>query len=431
MTDHASVGHGVANGPGGVESSVRLARVAVSAVFFINGAATANWLVRIPAVQARLGLTAGSLGLALLGVAVGALVAMPYAGRMVSRHGSRPVTRVAAVAFASSLMLPALAPNPVVLVLALVALGAGHGALDVAMNAQAATVERRYGRPIMSGFHALFSLGGLAGAGIGGIIASHHIQAAAHLLGTALVAGVLASGAARFMLPASADAAPDLAPPARPHGALVTLGIVAFCVLLGEGAMADWSALYLRDVNGAAPGVAAAGYAAFSLMMAAGRIVGDSVRQRFGAALLVRAGGVIAALGLALALALGSPWGAIMGFAAVGAGMSITFPIVLATAGALPGTAPGTAIATVSTFGYAGFLAGPPLIGFVAQALTLRGGLAVVVVTSLVVAGLAGGVGRATEPAVDGAISPAPSPRQHLEAGTPSAKRGVAVASPR
>ena len=384
-----------------MERSLRVARASVAAIFFINGAATANWLVRIPAVQAKLGLSAGALGVALLGVAVGALIAMPRAGHLVARYGSRPVTRVAAVVFGATLLLPALAPNPYVLVVALVALGIGHGSLDVAMNAQASTVERQYARPIMSGFHALWSAGGLAGASMGGFFAQHQVGAAAHVSGTALVAGVLAVAVTGGMLPAEIDVATGDTAPARPRGILLTLGIMAFCVLLGEGAMADWSALYLRDVTGAAPGLAAAGYAAFSLAMASGRFVGDALTVRVGATPLVRGGGILAALGLTFALTIGTPRAAIIGFAAVGAGFSVAFPLMLAKAGALPGTSAGTAIATVSVFGYAGFLAGPPLIGFVAQATTLRGGLAVVIVTSLIVASLAGGFRRATASATN------------------------------
>ena len=378
-------------GIAGTERSLRVARASVAAIFFINGAATANWLVRIPAVKAKLGLSEAALGIALLGVAVGALLAMPRAGHLVARYGSRPVTRVGAALFGATFLLPPLAPNPFVLVLALIVLGAGHGTLDVAMNAQAATVERRYGRPIMSSFHALWSAGGLAGSAIGGFVAHHHVGLATHLVTTALVAGPLAFAVTGRMLPSSADAASGDAAPARPRGILLTLGIMAFCVLLGEGAMADWSALYLREITGAAAGLAAAGYAAFSLAMATGRFAGDALTLRFGATPLVRGGGVLAASGLALALVSSSPWAAIVGFGAVGAGFSVSFPLMLAKAGSLPGTTPGTAIATVSVFGYAGFLAGPPLIGFVSQATNLRGGLLVVVLTSLTVAALAGG----------------------------------------
>jgi MFS family permease len=391
MVETASALRRVARGTHDVDRSLRIARASVAAIFFINGAATANWLVRIPAVQARLGLSAGALGVALLGVAVGALIAMPRAGHLVARYGSRPVTRAGAIAFGATFLFPPLAPNPLLLVVALVILGAGHGTLDVAMNAQAAAVERHYGRPVMSGFHALWSAGGLVGASMGGFVAGHGIGAVPHLIATGLVAGCLATAVTGGMLPATADATAGEATPARPRGILLTLGIMAFCVLLGEGAMADWSALYLRDVTGATAGRAAAGYAAFSLAMAAGRFAGDRLTLRFGATPLVRGGGVLAALGLACALTLATPWAAVAGFAAVGAGFSVSFPLMLARAGALPGTSPGTAIATVSVFGYAGFLAGPPLIGFVAQATSLRGGLAVVIITSLIVAALAGG----------------------------------------
>jgi len=391
MTGTVAPLDGDALGVTGTARSLRVARASVAAIFFINGAATANWLVRIPAVKAKLGLSDAALGIALLGVAVGALLAMPRAGHLVARYGSRPVTRVGAALFGATFLLPPLAPNPFVLVLALIVLGAGHGTLDVAMNAQAATVERRYGRPIMSSFHALWSAGGLAGSAIGGFVAHHHVGLAAHLITTALVAGTLAFAVTGRMLPSSADAESGDAAPARPRGILLTLGIMAFCVLLGEGAMADWSALYLRDVTGAAAGLAAAGYAAFSLAMATGRFAGDALTLRFGATPLVRGGGLLAASGLAIALVSSSPWAAIVGFGAVGAGFSVSFPLMLAKAGSLPGTTPGTAIATVSVFGYAGFLAGPPLIGFVSQATNLRGGLLVVVLTSLTVAALAGG----------------------------------------
>jgi MFS family permease len=383
------------------DRSLRLARASVAAIFFINGAATANWLVRIPAVKAKLGLSDAALGIALLGVAVGALVAMPRAGHLVARYGSRPITRIGAALFGATFLLPAFAPNPIVLALALVVLGAGHGTLDVSMNAHAATVEREYGRPIMSSFHALWSAGGLVGSAVGGFVAQHGVGPATHLVITALVAGTLAFAVTGGMLPAATDADAGESAPARPRGILLTLGVMAFCVLLGEGAMADWSALYLRDITGAAPGIAAAGYAAFSLAMASGRFAGDRLTMRFGATPLVRGGGILAALGLAVAIVSSNPWVAAIGFGAVGAGFSVAFPLMLAKAGALPGTSPGTAIATVSVFGYAGFLAGPPLIGFVSQATNLRGGLGVVVLTSLLVAALAGGFRRSNGVRVD------------------------------
>ncbi|MDB4882732.1 MAG: hypothetical protein JWL95_1498 [Gemmatimonadetes bacterium] len=367
----------------------RAARWAVSAVFFLTGAGTANWAVRIPAVQERLGLSPGQLGLALLGVSAGAIVAMPVAGRLVARHGSRPVTRVAAIAFAFALALPALAPSFAFLVASLAALGLANGMLDVSMNAQAASVQQRYRQPIMSRIHALYSFGGLVGAAIGGRMAAYGVGPARHLAAVALALAVGAFAVGSGMLPASADAAPEQSPTARLTRQLAALGLVAFCVLFGEGAMANWSAVYLRDTVGAGPGLAAVGFAAFSLTMATGRAVGDALTTRLGPARLSRAGGALATLGATLAIVVPRPWAVIVGFGAMGAGLSSVFPLVLAAASRTPNVVPGAAIAAVSMCGYSGLLAGPPLIGAVASVLTLRGGLAIVAVSSLVIVVLA------------------------------------------
>ena len=368
----------------------RAARVATAAFFLLCGVGVASWVVRIPAIQRALAIDVGTLGLVLLGLSAGALVSMPLAGRQVARRGSRPVTRAGALAFAASLPLPALAPDPAALAAALVVVGAANGVLGVAMNAQAAAVERAYGRPIMASFHALFSLGGLAGSAVGGVLAGQGVGVRAHLAGTAAALAAAAWLAARRLLPPAADAAPDAPAFARPTRTLLALGVVAFCVLFGEGAMADWTAVYLRDVAGTGPGLAAAGYAAFSLTMAGGRLVGDALTVRLGPRRLVLGGGLLAAAGLALAVAVPTPWAAVAGFAAVGAGFATIFPSVLAAAGRTPGQSAGTAIAAVSTLGYTGFLAGPAAIGLIADATSLRAGLGVVAVTSLLIAVLAG-----------------------------------------
>ncbi|MDF1504522.1 MFS transporter [Roseisolibacter sp. H3M3-2] len=370
-------------------TGARAARVATAAFFLLCGVGVASWVVRIPAIQRAQGIDVGTLGLVLLGLSAGALVAMPLAGRQVARRGSRPVTRAGALAFAAALPFPALAPDPLSLAAALAVVGAANGVLGVAMNAQAAAVERAYRRPIMASFHALFSLGGLAGSAAGGVLAARGVSVRAHLAGTAAVLAVVAWLAARRLLPPSADATPDAPAFARPTRALAALGVIAFCVLFGEGAMADWTAVYLRDVAGTGPGLAAAGYAAFSLAMAGGRAGGYALTVRLGAVRLVGGGGALAAVGLALAVAVPTPWAAVSGFAAVGAGFAAIFPTVLAAAGRTPGESAGTAIAAVSTFGYTGFLAGPAAIGLIADATSLRAGLGTVAVTSLLVAVLA------------------------------------------
>jgi predicted MFS family arabinose efflux permease len=211
-----------------------------------------------------------------------------------------------------------------------------------------------------------------------------------HLVGAAGILGVVVLVAVGYLLPSEPSAGGGEPAFARPNRTLAWLGIMAFCVLVGEGAMADWSAVYLSGTLETGPGMAAAGFAAFSLMMAVGRLTGDRLNVLLGPVLLVRIGGVLAALGLGVALFAGAPAPALVGFAAVGAGFSIVFPIVLSTAAKAPGMAPGAAIAAMATTGYFGFLLGPPLIGFVAELVTLRGALFLIVLSSLGVALLAG-----------------------------------------
>ena len=397
--------------------ALRRARIAVAAIFFLNGAGIASWVVRIPAVQERLSLTPGVLGLALLGSAVGALLAMPLAGRWVVRRGSGPVTRVTALGFAAVLLLPPFAPDAVTLTLALLAFGAANGMLDVAMNAQAATVERGYARPIMSSFHAMFSAGGLVGAALGGVAAGADVAPTTHLIVAALLVGAATPFVTRPLLPAGVDAAAAGAHAiSRPTPLLLALGALAFCVLVAEGAMADWSAVYLGTVVGAGHGLAAAGYAGFSIMMASGRAVGDALTTRLGAPRLVRLGGTLAAVGIGLALIAREPWTAVVGFGAVGAGLATVFPSVLGAASRAPGVEPGAGIALVSTLGYTGFLAGPPLIGFVAEATSLRGGLAVVGAAGVLVAALAGALRLAGRTPVSGADAAAARAQEQVSA---------------
>ncbi|HEX2181919.1 MAG TPA: MFS transporter [Rubrobacteraceae bacterium] len=375
--------------------SVRAARLAVLAIFFLSGFGFGNWAVRIPAVQERLGLGEGLLGVALLGMAAGSLVSMPLAGGLISRLGSRRVVGATALAYSVMLPLLAVAPNLALLVTSLTLVGAATGSLDVSMNAQAVAVEKGLGRPIMSSFHAAFSLGGLAGAAAGGAVAAAGIGVAPHLAGVAalsLAAFVLAYGR---MLPAGADRGEDGEPAfARPTRALAGLGVIAFCVLLGEGAMADWSAVYLSGTLGTGPGFAAAGFAAFSATMVAGRLLGDRLIARFGPAALVRAGGIVSAVGLGVSLAVAHPVAALVGFGCAGLGFSIIFPAALSAAGRAESTATGPAIAAVATAGYFGFLVGPPSIGFVAEVIGLGGALFIVVALSAAIVFLAGSVGR-------------------------------------
>jgi fucose permease len=275
--------------------------------------------------------------------------------------------------------------------LALFIFGIGFGLLDVSMNVQAVAVEERYGRPIMSTFHGVFSIGGLLGAASAGLIAGAGVAPVPHLLAVALMLLILVTVANRPLLDVRSadDGVPVFAVPPR---ALLGLGVLSFCVLFGEGAVADWSAVYLENVLGATPAIAATGYAASSLAMAAMRFAGDALTVQFGAERLVRVGGLVAGLGMTGGLLIGTVPAAVIGFACVGAGLAVAFPIALGAGGRTPGLASGTAIGAVATAGYTGLLVGPPLIGFVSDQAGLRVGLALLAVLCFVTALLAGTV---------------------------------------
>lgn len=382
--------------------ALRKARLAILTVFFVNGATLASWVAHIPLVKERLSLSEGVLGFTLLSMAVGALVSMPLTGALIPRVGSRLITRVTTIGFCLALVLPITAPSLPVLVASLFVFGAFQGSMDVAMNAQAVAVENAYARAIMSAFHGFFSLGGLIGAGLGGVVLSLGVTPAYHALGATVVLGAVGLGALGYLVNAGDEQ--DAHSFALPTGPLLLLGLLAFFVLVGEGAMADWSGVYLRDVLGTSVGLAAGGYAAFSLTMTIGRFVGDRLVERFRPVELVRSSALLAAAGLGAGLLIGTPASALVGFACVGLGLSNLIPIFFGAAGRIPGVNPGTGIAAVSTAGYFGFLAGPPLIGLAAEVVTLTGALFSVVVAVGLVALLANVVNRA---------KPASSASQH------------------
>lgn len=366
------------------------ARAGVTAVFLINGAGYGNWVSRIPAIRDNLHLDTRALGLALLGLAAGSLLGLPSSGALVARFGSRRMTTVAGLVFCAGLVLPALAGNAATLGLDLAVIGAAAGILDVSMNAAGAAIERRGRKSIMSSFHAAFSFGGLLGAALGGIAAGRGVAPLPHLGLAALVGLGAMALATRPLLPP--DAGEQASGPvfARPTRSLALLGVIGFCSLLCEGAMADWSGIYLRDIRAADAATSAYGFGAFSLCMAVGRLIGDWLVERFGTVQTIRAGGLVAAAGLAAALIAPALGLALASFAAIGLGLSVTFPLVLSAAARSREVSSGTALAAVSTLGYFGFLAGPPSLGFVAHGTTIGVALWLVVALCLVIAALAG-----------------------------------------
>ncbi|WP_404541031.1 MFS transporter [Dyella agri] len=357
-------------------------------VFLVAGIGMAAWAPMVPYAKARLGLDDATLGLVLLAFGGGSMVSMPLVGFLTHRFGSRKVIVVGGALTCLALPLLALAPDAWTLALVLLYFGAALGALDVAMNAHAVEVERRAAQPLMSGFHGLFSIGGLAGAaGMSLLLAAGlPLALASGTIALLLLALVLAQWPSLLDEVAEAERRP---PFRMPGGVVLLLGVLCFISFLAEGSMLDWSALLLRDFHGFPSASAGIGYAVFSVAMALGRLTGDRVVARFGPVPTVRFGACVAAAGFMLAALSAWSWGALTGFVLVGLGAANIVPVMFGAAGRLPGSSPGIALATVTTLGYLGLLCGPALVGFVAHASSLPLALAGVGAMLLLTAALA------------------------------------------
>lgn len=422
----------------------------VAAFFMLDGFLFANWVVRVPQIKAHVGASPGALGLALLGVSGGAVITMTITGRFCTRFGSRPVALATGVLFALSVMLPPLTTSVGALGGVLLVLGAGYGGMNVALNSAAVDVVRELDRPIMPMFHAAYSVGGLLGAVVGGVIAEY-VSPAWHLFAIGVVGLVLtgtlgvlilrcpplaaelltrggprrrargregvvggaegdgaavdsAVSATAGSAPSSASASADSAASARrrPSGRIRALvfvfGTIALCSAYGEGAMADWGALHLRTDLHTGVGLAAAGYASFSVAMVAGRVSGSWLLARFGRTAVLAGGGCLAGAGMVVAaLAPALPL-VLFGFILVGLGLANQFPAAIGQAGVLTGPA---GVAAASTLGYAGMLAGPPVIGFLAD----QAGLPIAMLSIAVLAAMAAVIAVAAAKA-EAAIEP-------------------------
>ncbi len=369
-----------------IDQALRRARWSTSTVFFANGLGIGAWAAAIPTLKAALALSDAQLSGALLALAAGAVSSMPLCSRLLPRlGGTGPGTRLAGLLYAVALMLPMWAGSLTSLLAAAFAMGAVNGFLDVSMNAHASAVERRWSGAIMSSFHAAFSLGGLAGTGLGAALLYAGVPGVWLLTPPAAIVLALVLRAAP-RLGAGDHGEPAPAPgaagrPARPGRALLGLAAIALLCFLVEGAMVDWSGLYMT-MAGASAAAATAGFAAFSSAMVLGRLLGDRVVRRFGGPSVVAGGALLAALGLAVAIVLPQGGTIMAGFALVGLGLSNVVPAVFSAGGRLGATAAG-GIATVASAGYAGMLAGPPLIGAVAVASSLRGGVILMAAAAL------------------------------------------------
>ncbi|WP_315738532.1 MULTISPECIES: MFS transporter [unclassified Bradyrhizobium] len=352
-----------------MSSDHRAARLATRLAFFVAGFGIACWAPLVPFAKQRLGVDDATLGLLLLSLGVGSVASMLAAGLLSARYGSKPVVIVSGIAL--SMLLPPLtiASTPATLGLALFAFGAALGSLDVAVNIQAIDVERLSERPLMSGFHAQFSIGGFAGSGVMTALLAFDV---APLLGTlaccALALAAMTVAAPRLIASKPAQSGPLLV---LPHGAVLLLAALAAIMFLVEGAMLDWSALLLAGSDRLPAAQAGLGYIMFSIAMTAGRLVGDAVVARIGDRATLLGGSVIAITGFVVLLAV--PWivAAMAGFALIGLGASNLVPVLFRRAGAQTAMPVGLAVAAVTTAGYSGVLLGPAGIGFVAAATSL------------------------------------------------------------
>jgi MFS family permease len=362
-------------------------RFATSLLFFANGFGFGGWSAAIPPLKGALRLSDAELGLLLFTLAAGAVSFMPLAGAVGPRLGGAGRVAVSAgLVFAACFGLAALAPGAWALALVGLALGASNGLMDVTMNAHASAVERRWGAPIMSSFHAAFSVGGLAGAGFGAGALALGLSWRGLLGGLAVCAALMILAAARGLTPGERQK-PTQSPFGWPPRALIGLAAVAFLCFLVEGAMIDWDGVYLVSL-GVGAAAAPLGYAAFAATMIAGRFAGDRVVARLGRMPTVIAGAALAAAGLALAALWPGLLPAAVGFAAVGAGLSNVVPALFSES-ALHASSPARGIAAVATAGYSGLLAGPPLVGAIASLVGLRTAFAALAAMALAGAALA------------------------------------------
>jgi len=378
---------------------LRRARIAVFGHFFVLGAATATWSSRLPAIKESLHLSDGRLGLALFAVPAGSVLTLMMSGRIVDRFGAARVERIAGLLVAAALVAIGLGPqtrNLVVLVAALAWFGVVAGLLDVAMNTSAARLEVAYGRPIMSSLHAGFSIAGLAGAGIGGIFAALAIGPLPTFASVAAPLAVVVLLASRWVVlpPVTPQPVRPGDPPGRSLRQIAVviwvLGLLALAGQVGEGSAGDWSAVYLHVNLRTSAGLAAAGLAAFSVTMAAGRVVGDRLAARFGSVALVRASGLVAGIGLGAGLLIGTPAAAVAGFALLGAGLAVIFPQIVTSAARLDPEHAGRNIGRIAAVAYTGLLSGPVAIGAVASGVGLRDAL---LIPAALAAGVAAGAG--------------------------------------
>jgi MFS family permease len=364
-------------------------RIATATLFFYLGIIFATWASRIPDIQEELTLNVGQLGFVLLGMPTGSLISVLFTGWLIDRFGSKTISLISAIIACTALVGLALAPSMFTLGLMLVCFGASDNMLNIAANTQAVGLELAYTRTLMSSFHGIFSVGAMFGALFGGFFIDFDITPLQHFYSIAIVLILFLPLIAQYLLPKdikSDEKQPLFALPDKP---LLMLGLIAFCCMLAEGAMADWSGIYYKQVLNGQIGTATHGYTAFAFVMAICRLMGDWFIAKIGVVRSIQISGITIAIGLSVALLFPVAWVVILGFGLVGAGVATVVPLVYSLSGKSKTMSSGAAIAAASTVGYTGFLIGPPAIGFVAEASSLRWALCIVVGLGLLLSLLA------------------------------------------
>ncbi|QKJ30146.1 MFS transporter [Mucilaginibacter mali] len=342
-------------------------RIAVGCMFFLAGICFASWASRIASIQQSLGLSDAALGGVLFTLPVGLMLSLPFAGWVISKTGSRNILIAAVITYGVALVGLGSAQHVWQLIACLLCFGFASNTVNISVNTQAVIAEKMYDKPIMASFHGLWSLAGFAGAGIGtfmigkNIIPQHHFI----LILIVMIAGVIYSSRYLDHDKNGGDSGPIFV---MPDNSLIKLGIIAFCSLMCEGAMFDWSVIYFKKVILADGAWIGAGYTAFMLTMASGRFIADWFAHRFGLKRILQISGLLTATGLIIAVAFPYLYTAMAGFLLVGFGVSSVVPMVYSAAGRSKTMSPGVALAAVSTIGFIGFLVGPPVIGFIAGA---------------------------------------------------------------
>lgn len=354
-----------------VDYSIKKARTATHLMFLLCGLAVSAWAPMVPLAKQRTGLNEAGLGVILLAMGGGAIFTMPVVGPLIQRTGSRVIILTSGIVAALMLPVLTLVSTPLLLACSLFVFGASLGCLDVAMNAQAVVVQHRMSRPVMSAFHGMFSVGGLGGAMIFGLLLLAGLTPllAACVISIALLIIVITRF--RHFLDHPANENGGSFKLKLPKGPVLLLGLFCLIAFLAEGALLDWSALFLREDRGFGVSMAGAGYSVFSVAMALMRFSGDRLVHRYGSSKIVFWGAGLAALGLIITV--GFLWKPVvlLGFLLIGVGAANVVPVLFSAAGEADRKSPELALAAVTTMGYAGQLAGPALIGFVAHSTSL------------------------------------------------------------